>query len=503
MLVSEVDRAATSLAQSIATAISTQQTGVQKYTAPFSTTTAAAALGSDVVALIAGKSSDEIREMARQYVAGLDAQTEAGRAAIAQFEKLTPAIDFFASSADQAAQAAKDAGSNALQSAKDQTAASFAGVQRAIDAQRTIAQTQLSLANESVGALKSVFETLKGGVKRLYDSAESLSAFNTRAATEFLQQALSTAKVSGYLPDAEQLADAVSAAVSGTQAGIYATQADSEFAKLALAGTLDRLKDISGTQLTAAERAVKLAQGQLETLDATLENARAQLDALNGVDNSVKSVTEALASLASAISAQYAVQAGTASTVIPPTSGANSGAPSGLSNSPTYIPAPIYTAAADPLALNKRGSTNSAFWRIGDLGYDGVGNAYLSYGPGSANFGAFANSAALEATNNWPAGVINKWAQLNSLPAFRQGTNYLPNDTMALLHEGEAVIPKAYNPYRPGAQDSNARLESLVEGLTKEVQRLQAIVNDGNRSNERIAEAVNGRPDAPMLVETV
>jgi len=35
------------------------------------------------------------------------------------------------------------------------------------------------------------------------------------------------------------------------------------------------------------------------------------------------------------------------------------------------------------------------------------------------------------------------------------------------------------------------------------VQRLQAIVNDGNKSNQRTADAVNGRPEQPMLVETV
>jgi len=35
------------------------------------------------------------------------------------------------------------------------------------------------------------------------------------------------------------------------------------------------------------------------------------------------------------------------------------------------------------------------------------------------------------------------------------------------------------------------------------VQRLQAIVNDGNREQRRTANAVNGNPDMPMLVQTV
>jgi hypothetical protein len=85
------------------------------------------------------------------------------------------------------------------------------------------------------------------------------------------------------------------------------------------------------------------------------------------------------------------------------------------------------------------------------------------------------------------------------LPGFQVGTNYVPFDGPAYLHEGEAIIPKAYNPAAGGT--GNARLESLVEGLTQEVQRLQSIVNDGNKSNERIASAVNGNPEMPMLVE--
>jgi hypothetical protein len=35
------------------------------------------------------------------------------------------------------------------------------------------------------------------------------------------------------------------------------------------------------------------------------------------------------------------------------------------------------------------------------------------------------------------------------------------------------------------------------------VQRLQILVNDGNRHQQRTADAVNGNPEAPMLVETV
>ena len=44
------------------------------------------------------------------------------------------------------------------------------------------------------------------------------------------------------------------------------------------------------------------------------------------------------------------------------------------------------------------------------------------------------------------------------VPKYEQGTNYVPNDGLAYLHQGEAVIPKKYNqPYQPGTLSSEER----------------------------------------------
>lgn len=45
----------------------------------------------------------------------------------------------------------------------------------------------------------------------------------------------------------------------------------------------------------------------------------------------------------------------------------------------------------------------------------------------------------------WAAGTANKWAVDNGLPQFAVGTNYLPQDMVAVVHEGERIIPKADN----------------------------------------------------------
>jgi hypothetical protein len=110
--------------------------------------------------------------------------------------------------------------------------------------------------------------------------------------------------------------------------------------------------------------------------------------------------------------------------------------------------------------------------------------------------------ADLDKAMGWTDGHAKAWALAHGLPAFAVGTNYVPSDMVAQIHEGEAIVPKAYNPAAGGAS-GNARLESLVEALTAEVQRLQAIVNDGNTHAQRTANAVNGNPEVPMLVTTV
>jgi hypothetical protein len=106
-------------------------------------------------------------------------------------------------------------------------------------------------------------------------------------------------------------------------------------------------------------------------------------------------------------------------------------------------------------------------------------------------------------TQNKFGELVNQYLGQDSyIRAFAVGTNYVPYDMTAQIHEGEAIVPKAYNP-AAGGGSGNARLEALVEGLTKEVQRLQAIVNDGNKSNERIASTLDNVTEGGANMRTV
>ena len=63
------------------------------------------------------------------------------------------------------------------------------------------------------------------------------------------------------------------------------------------------------------------------------------------------------------------------------------------------------------------------------------------------------------------------------IPAFAVGTNYVPRDMVAQIHEGEAIVPKAFNPWAGGGMPSGggdtAALVAEIRELRKD-QRAQA-----------------------------
>ena len=353
----------------------------------------------------------------------------------------------------------------------------LSGVKSAVDAQRKIAQVSVSVAQESVSALNSVFDLLKSNVNDLYGSVDSTKQLQAAQGSAFITQALATAKASGYLPDSKDLADAISKSRSGIDATVYASQQEADFARLVMAGELAQLQDISGDQLTIAEKALAYAKDQITALDDILGTAQAQLDATNGINTSVLSVSAALTAFGASLTAlmNERITQG-----LPTGAGGFSGLPSTAGSYDTTQSGGVEGQWVRDLYSEYAGKDASQI--------DAQGYAYW--------VDQAKTIGLIQAKDRFEASA-------KSVRGYAIGTNYVPNDGIAYLHEGEAVVPRAYNPAAGGTNNSNARLESLVEGLTAEVQRLQAIVNDGNRQATRTADATNGRPESPMLVETV
>lgn len=72
------------------------------------------------------------------------------------------------------------------------------------------------------------------------------------------------------------------------------------------------------------------------------------------------------------------------------------------------------------------------------------------------------------------------------LPAFDVGINYVPRDMPAIIHEGEAVIPKGYNP----AAGYTGALQDLMASLLSETSAMRSEIKSMRRGTDKSADVL-------------
>ena len=107
--------------------------------------------------------------------------------------------------------------------------------------------------------------------------------------------------------------------------------------------------------------------------------------------------------------------------------------------------------------------------------WQGVKNIFSNIVSGIANIFKAPINFIINAINGFIRGLnkiqIPDWVpvvggmgfHINEIPQLKVGTNFVPEDTMAMLHQGEAVIPKKFNPYANGI---NARTMGTMQNGT-------------------------------------
>lgn len=55
---------------------------------------------------------------------------------------------------------------------------------------------------------------------------------------------------------------------------------------------------------------------------------------------------------------------------------------------------------------------------------------------------------------DWVPGLGGKGVNIPLIPKLATGTNFVPKDTLAYIHQGEAVVPKKFNPYANGISNN-------------------------------------------------
>lgn len=369
--------------------------------------------------------------------------------------------------------------------------AAYSALERAVQARRSVVQ-------DTVNDVRAVFDTVRSAARDLFGEVDSVVQFNAQAGRAYITQALGAAQSTGYLPDGEQLSEAIRAARAGLQGQVFASQAEADYQKLVLANELKALQDISGDQLTEAEQ-------QLKALDGILETTREQIDELRGIKGEVMTVEAALSNIASIM---LAAQPGKTSAGV---AAGNAGAAGAMPDWATFGVGDWMTSSTGSLVFDNstgmlygQGDVTSHRSQLRD-----AAAALLEAGQSQQLYDAVRGSGftldQADAILGLPAGEAEKWARSLGLPVFHDGTPYVPRTGFALLEQGEAVFPRAFNPFTGGGAggNNNARLEALVEAMASELAQMRTQLDEANRHAARTADATNGRPEAPVLVEVV
>lgn len=377
----------------------------------------------------------------------------------------------------------------------------------AIDAQRTALGEQRTLADESLSLITGVFDLVRSNARELYGQVESTAAMQAAQGWAFVEQALATARGTGYLPEQTQLQEAIGAARGGLDSKGYATQFEQDRDRLVLAGMLSGLEDISGRQKTAAEQQIAAIEAQAKSLDAQTEGInkqlkaqqemltywRRQIDIANGTFDATASIAEAVKQIAGAVnSGVYETKPeklGSSAAWGGSSGGAGAGATPPAETKyrrVTSLGTSIgYTPVIDQ-ALIERLDKLSPLYHT----FDGTGDLL---GLLTAIKGAGGTLDDLSILSGYFHSDWVKAAASVGVPAFAVGTNYVPYDTPAIVHKGERIIPAADNRALMAAIDAgqqggrSERLETLVAQLVAE-NRQQA--GEILRLNARIAKVL-------------
>jgi hypothetical protein len=483
-------------------------------------------LQGDTVALRA-REREQINEANRDIfdrITALQDEQAATEAAARASEEAARASELAARAAEDAARAAEQAQQD-LREAQDRAiddalsalgrsvSAEKAAIQSAADAQISAIQAQASAAEEAaqsqIEAQQRAVDGLRGllgQLERGLQSATVVTEQATRALQAQAQQTLRNAleasaagqSIVGFpgLEAAIENASIVTADQFATFDEFLAQQDRSaDLIRQLSVQTEGRLTVAEMTLEAIQDNAAQIARGadariqnirdqtdrQISALDSLLESSQRQVDAVLGVDTSVKSVGDAVAGvqtaigeLAGSIAAQAAAQAQQAAAVQAQAQATIAQAQAQAASAQATI------AQANAQAASAQAAAQAAAQSAAPPASPVLAAVGAAAAPVSASLGPVSSYSALP-----PASFEQVYSRATGsyyLRPLATGTNYVPRDMPAFLHEGEAVVPKAYN---PAAGGSAMNTDMLMRELIAEVRELRASSQSVNQNSKR------------------
>ena len=361
--------------------------------------------------------------------------------------RFTKAIQAQTAANEEAAAAAAQAAASVQEAEAARAEAQRQAEIAAVETRRNAAQAAFDAAREQVAELETLGRLLGESVRSIYSEVFSTLQAQASEGRDFISRSLATAIATGYLPDAEQLSQAIDAARAGIQATPFASRADADFERLVLAGQLAAIDEITAGKKSTAELQLEVAERQLRQLERIRE----------------------------ALSAS------------PPASGSTGG---GSTASPQPEP-------ARPARPDISGITPTA--------------AYLSANPDVARaysqntYGLTLNEFVRQHYERFgrTEGRLSPEEELRRLGigSFAVGTDYVPHDMLAMVHQGETITPRQFSDEQGRAM--RQMLAELVEmrRILDDVLTHQRATASNTADTYRV---VSGqRQGAPLLVRTV
>ena len=368
---------------------------------------------------------------------------------------------------------AAEATAQAAQKVKD---AAWANFEAAVGREKEYWQGVVANSQSAMQAIASILTPLKQGAKELFGSIDAAQQMQAAQGMVYIEQALAGVRGGAKLSSFDGLSDAIAAARGGITSGRYASQFERDRDALVLANQLSQIAGYGDVQLSVEEKQLKNSQEQLQRLDKTLSYWRdllngnaAQIDATMSVERAIELLR---AVLVPGSKPGPGAGGGTGSGAGGPDFGGtipgdgSGGAPAASKYNQVRIYGGDvwYEPIIDKQLIDKLDRLSPIYHS-----FDGTGDVRGLLEAIKAAGGTLGDLSAMSGffESDW-----RKAASSVGIPAFAVGTNYVPRDMLAQIHEGEAIVPKAFNPWAggtgAGVGNNNERLEALVAQLIDE-----------------------------------
>jgi hypothetical protein len=401
------------------------------------------------------------------------------------------------------------AAAKAAEQVKTAAAALLTGVDGAYSALQSVVERQKKALKEDIDIRTKAVEKTKSLSEALRSTLDGLAVAgaekNDRAAAQAqIQAALATAKATGILPKADDLKNALSV-IGKDSTGLFGSQEDYLRDFYATKNGITDLATITDKSLSAEERSLKALEGQVKQYDQMLEREQEQIDVLKGISTIGLSIEQAVRALSGAMGAAGANPYNSATSQISDAYKSSLGrAPdaAGLSYWQDKAAAGVSTESIiGSIKASPEAQLQALYKDLFDRPADADGlNFWLQQ---------IKAGTSLDAVKE----AIKGGDEAKKLRGFAVGTNRVPYDMPALIHEDERIIPAADNRElmrrlaSPG--ENSAVLVAAVERLTAENQGMRKDLNDAlyaiakNTMNtaSSLDDALNG--DKPLATKII